>query len=72
MINVNKKENESTESLIRRFNRRVLQTGIIKEAKSKRNHPRKISRNMRRKDAISKKVYLASRPERPANTRFSR
>jgi len=52
MVDVKRKERESLESMIRRFNKRVLQSGKIFEARESRFFKRKKSRNLQRKSAI--------------------
>ena len=61
MITVTKGENESAESLIRRFSRRVVQSGVIREAKSQRYYRKDINKNQRRKNAIVANQYRAKR-----------
>jgi ribosomal protein S21 len=61
MITVTKGENEGTESVIRRFGRRVVQSGIIREAKSQRYWRKPVNKNQRRKDAIVASRYRAKR-----------
>ncbi len=52
MVDVKRKERESLESLIRRFNKRVMQSGKIFEARESRFFQRKKSRNLQRQSAI--------------------
>ncbi len=53
MIQVTKKDaKESTESLIRRFTRKVQQSGLIIEAKTHQYHEKEISKPDRRRKAI--------------------
>lgn len=61
MITVQKGENEGAESLIRRFSRRVVQSGVIREAKGQRYWRKPINKNQRRKDAIVASRYRAKR-----------
>ncbi len=61
MITVKKGETESAESLIRRFSRRVVQSGVIREAKSQRYYRKEVNKNQRRKDAIVANQYRARR-----------
>ena len=61
MITVTKGENESAESLIRRFSRRVVQSGVIRQAKSQRYYRKDINKNQRRKNAIVASQYRAKR-----------
>ncbi len=61
MITVTKGENESAESIIRRFSRRVVQSGVIREAKGQRYFRKEVNKNQRRKNAIVANQYRARR-----------
>ncbi|MCL1876485.1 30S ribosomal protein S21 [Candidatus Saccharibacteria bacterium] len=53
MISVKRKDQrEANENLLRRFNRRVLQSGVIADAKSKQRFSKPISKTERRTSAI--------------------
>ena len=52
MVEVRKREHESTESLIRRFHRRVVASGAILAAKRVRFYVRPKSKQRRRTEAI--------------------
>ncbi|MDP2587198.1 MAG: 30S ribosomal protein S21 [bacterium] len=52
MVDVKRKERESLESLIRRFNKRVMQSGRVLDARKSRFFERKKSRNLQRQSAI--------------------
>lgn len=52
MVEVKKREHESTESLIRRFHRRVVASGTILDAKRVRFYLRPKSKQRRRTEAI--------------------
>lgn len=54
MIQVKKKEKESVESLIRRFSRRVQQSGVLRQMRKRRFHQTEKSRTERRKEALYK------------------
>jgi len=57
MIQVTKKDpKESTESLIRRFTRKVQQSGLILEAKSHQYHEKPLSKRERRRKAIVRRA----------------
>ena len=47
-----KDQKEANENIIRRFNRKVLQSGVLSEAKSSMRFQRPISKTERRKKAI--------------------
>lgn len=48
MVEVKKKDNESFESLLRRFNRKVQQSGVLVRARKTRYFQPKKSRNLKR------------------------
>ncbi len=54
MIQVTAKEKESVESLIRRFNKKVIQSGVLGEARRKRYFEKPISKTEARAVAIRK------------------
>lgn len=64
MTHVQRKENESTENLIRRFNRRVLQSGVLSAARKNRFHQREPNRNARRTEAIRQEKRRTARAKR--------
>lgn len=64
MTNVQKKDNESTENLIRRFNRKVLQSGILSQARKDRFHAKEPNRNARRTEAIRQETRKKARAKR--------
>jgi ribosomal protein S21 len=67
MIQVTKKDkNESTESLLRRFSRKVLQSGVIMTAKSMQTFEKPISKTERRKKAIIRASRKKVEKVRPA------
>ena len=47
-----KDQNEANENIIRRFNRKVLQSGVLSEAKASMRFSKPISKTERRKKAI--------------------
>lgn len=51
MVEVHKRDNEGTDSLIRRFSRKVQQSGVLLQARKVRFHERKKSRKKVREDA---------------------
>ncbi|HCJ45660.1 MAG: 30S ribosomal protein S21 [Candidatus Moranbacteria bacterium] len=54
MIQVRKKEKETAESLIRRFSRRVQQSGVLRQVRKLRFHAEEQSRVKRRDEALYK------------------
>lgn len=70
MIQVTRKDkNEATENLLRRFNRRVLQSGVLAAAKASQRFSKPMSKAERRKKAILRK---RRRAEKLLNTRLGK
>lgn len=68
MVEVTRKhENEANENIIRRFNRKVLQSGVVANAKSSMRFSKPISKTERRKKAIIRRERKA---EKLANARM--
>lgn len=62
MIQVTRKDgNEANENLIRRFNRKVLQSGVLSTAKSMQRFAKPISKVERRKKAIIRRARKADK-----------
>ncbi len=61
MIHLSRKENETTSAFVRRFMMRVLQSGVLKEAKRKRFYERPVNRSLRRVDALERKKKAMER-----------
>jgi len=59
-----KDQSEANENIIRRFNRKVLQSGVMAEAKEKMRLHKPISKRDRRKKAILRDVRKAEKAER--------
>lgn len=57
MVEVRKKERESTESLLRRFKKRVQQSGILIQARKGRFYTKKKSKKLLREAAARKKEF---------------
>jgi ribosomal protein S21 len=65
MIQVTRKDsNEANENLIRRFNRKVQQSGILAKVKSLQNFQKDPSKTDRRKRAILRKIRKAEKLKR--------
>jgi len=47
-----KREGESPTALVYRFSKKVQRSGVLREARSRRFHSRKVNKNMRRKSAL--------------------
>ncbi|MFA6184368.1 MAG: hypothetical protein WC682_04695 [Parcubacteria group bacterium] len=54
MIQVRKKDRESSESLIRRFSRRIQQSGVLMQARKSRFQSAKKTKIKQRKEAMYK------------------
>jgi ribosomal protein S21 len=61
MIEVKKKDNESVGSLLRRFSRKVQQSGLLLQARSSRFQERTKSRTERRKSALRRNEIVAQK-----------
>ena len=61
MVEVRKRDNESTDSLLRRFSRKVQQSGVLLQARKIRFHTRKKGRRKMKEDAIRKAGLQAER-----------
>ena len=62
MLEVTRKDNkESLENMIRRFNRKVQQSGVLAEARSTTHFEKPISKPERRKKAIVRKARRADK-----------
>ena len=55
-INFKKKDGESNSSLIYRFTKKVMQSGTLKQSKSKRYHERAVNRGKRRVSALQRGI----------------
>ena len=51
-VGVKKREGESSSTLAYRFSKKVQQSGVLREFKKRRFHPRPENRNRRRKSAL--------------------
>lgn len=51
-MNIQRKEGETTGSLLYRFSKKVQQSGILREARKRRYHNRAISRVKRKQSAL--------------------
>jgi len=62
MVQVTRKdEREANENIIRRFNRKVLQSGVLATAKGKMRFAKDLSKTERRKKAIIRKERKADK-----------
>ncbi len=59
-----KDQNEANENIIRRFNRKVLQSGIVPLAKAQMRFTKPISKRERRRKAILREIRKAEKTER--------
>ena len=56
MLKVTRKEDESVENMVRRFNKKVIQSGILTAARQKKYFQKPISKTEAREVAIRKRV----------------
>lgn len=61
MVEVKKKDHEGVDSLIRRFSRRVQQSGVLLQARKVRFHERKKNKRKVREEAIRRAELMAER-----------
>ncbi len=61
MVQVTRKDNEGTESLLRRFSRKVQQSGVLLQARKVRFHERKKNRRKVREEAQRRKELTTER-----------
>lgn len=54
MIEVKKRKNESVGSFLYRFNKRIQQSGVLKEVKKRRSAGRPVNRRKRKLSAVYK------------------
>lgn len=54
MVEVKRKDNESFDSMLRRFSRRMMQSRVLNRARRSRFHEREKSKNIRRERAIKR------------------
>ena len=71
MAEVRVGENETFESALRRFNKKIQQSGILAEAR-RREHYEKPSVKRKRKEAKRKKNAARSRARQPCSRRAAR
>ncbi|OGE80624.1 MAG: 30S ribosomal protein S21 [Candidatus Doudnabacteria bacterium RIFCSPHIGHO2_01_FULL_45_18] len=63
MVEVKRKDNESFESLLRRFNRKIQQSGVLIRARRIRFFAPAKSRNLLREDAARRAINREKREE---------
>ena len=51
-VTVKKRDGESPTALVYRFSKRVQRSGVLREARKRRFHKRKVNKNRRRKSAL--------------------
>ncbi|HLD25812.1 MAG TPA: 30S ribosomal protein S21 [Candidatus Andersenbacteria bacterium] len=61
MVEVRKRDNESTDSLLRRFSRKVQQSGVLLQARKVRFFERKKGRRKLREEAMRRSALQAER-----------
>ncbi|PIR98378.1 MAG: hypothetical protein COT88_01905 [Candidatus Colwellbacteria bacterium CG10_big_fil_rev_8_21_14_0_10_41_28] len=71
-INLKKKEGESSNSLLYRFSKKLVQSGIIKESKRRRYKERNVNKNKRRESALNRenKAKEVEKARKMGNFRF--
>ena len=61
MIEVKRKDNESIGSLLRRFSKRIQQSGLLFQARNSRFRDKNPSRTERRKNALRRNKVVAEK-----------
>lgn len=61
MIEVKRKDNESTGSLLRRFSKRIQQSGLLLQARNSRFKDKDQSKTERRKNALRRNRVIAEK-----------
>lgn len=61
MVEVRKRDNESADSLLRRFSRKVQQSGVLLQARKVRFFERKKGRRKQREEAMRRSTLQAER-----------
>ena len=61
MIEVKKRDNESSESLVRRFTKRVQQSGVLLRVKKRRFFTKQKNKRAQRDDALRRQAIRAER-----------
>ena len=56
MIDIRKKDNELASSMMFRFTKKIQQSGVLREAKKRRFHSRKVSKLKRKLSALHRDV----------------
>ena len=65
MVQVTRKDQkEANENIIRRFNRKVLQSGVLASAKASMRFSKEISKTERRKSAIIRRARKEEKPQK--------
>lgn len=63
MVEVKRKDNESYESMLRRFSRKVQQSGVLLRARRQRFYTKPKSKNLQRAEAIKRAELREQREE---------
>jgi ribosomal protein S21 len=61
MVESRRKKGETFEAFLRRFNKRLIQSGKVLQFKKVRFHTNEVSRNLKRKSALSRLKIRAER-----------
>ena len=65
MVQVTRKDQkEANENIIRRFNRKVLQSGVLASAKASMRFSKEISKTERRKSAIIRRAHKKEKTQK--------
>ena len=72
MIEVKRKDDESFESLMKRFSRKIQQSGILLRARRIRFYERQKSRNLKRRSAVRRSELRKEREQAKKVTGYFR
>jgi len=61
VVEAKRKKGETFESFVRRFNRKMMQSGTILDFKRKSYKKKPVSRNRRQTETLARKVYKSKR-----------
>ena len=69
-IHIKKRKNENISAFLYRFSKRIRQSGVLKEAKGRRFHTRRVNRNKRRASSLYRiaKVNAINRQKKYGST----
>jgi ribosomal protein S21 len=61
VVRVNKKDGETVEAMLRRFKKKLIQSGVLQEARGRRFYERQKSKNLARQEAQTREKIRQNR-----------